>query len=226
MECLSDSYYSLFSFKAVQGPYNGVPLVWQKTLDYGLTTQIVWNDTYQAYSSFSSIQNTQTININNSYAIATGDRFTITSTKGTGSVTSDGSSPDGIDIYNKTTTQFTCGISQTQSSVACPTCAFTLYGQMQDTITPLEKVMLMFSIAPVNAGDVMEISDSQCILIDLSADSTREVTYQINFGWDTGSQTGMTIYPPNTALAPLLIQSQTTLNTSDFSVLNGFLSGN
>jgi hypothetical protein len=207
VDSLSGAGYCLFAFKAVQGPTIGVPLVWLETSNYAMSTPVSWQELYQAYSSTSPILNGAMIEASYSYAVDLGDRFTITSSSGAGSVTTDGSSPTGVDIYNMTTTQFACGISQQNSSGTCnPVSAFLLYGQMQDTLAPVEQVMLMFSIAPVNTGGVMIKSDSQCVMIDLSTQSSRTVIYKINFGWDTSNQSGMKIYPPNTDLSALLIQ--------------------
>jgi hypothetical protein len=204
-DCLRDANCSLFVFKAVSGPCQGAPLVWAKVSSYGENIPVTWEDKYQAYSSFSPIQATQAVFVNNSYSIDLGSLFTIENSAGVGEVTHSGYSPAGICIANLATQAFTCGIQESIGSEAHPPSAFTLSGQMGGTICPVQTVLLMFSSSALNRGDVMTFSDSQCVTIDLSRQSTRAITYTINLGWKTNNEAGMTIYQPYAPLTPLLI---------------------
>lgn len=56
VEALSTGTYSLYAFKAVQtNAGGGVPLVWFKSDDFGLNTDVSWEIQYQAYTSRSQI---------------------------------------------------------------------------------------------------------------------------------------------------------------------------
>ncbi len=208
VDTLLGAGYSLYAFKAVQGPNTGAPLVWFQTNKFALSTAITWTEQYQAYSSTTAVQSGATITASSTYPVNLGDMFTISGSSGTGTITTDGSSPIGVEIYNSTTSMFSAGISQLNSSgQSNPMCAFTLYGQMDDLIVPIEQVMLMFATQPVNTGAVIMTSFSQGIMVDLTSINSRTVSYGINTGWNTSGQPGMTIYPPKTAMQPLLIQS-------------------
>jgi len=199
--------YNLYGFKAVQGPTGGAPLVWVKTNQFGLSTAISWQEQYQAFTSTSSISGGTTINVSNPYDINLANTLNVTGQTGTGSVVTSGVA-NAISINNQTSVKFTCGISQVQNNgPANPLCAFNLYGNMLDLIVPIEKVLLMFSSTPVNTGTVIMQSYSQCVLIDLTSQNTRTLGFDINNGWQTKSQVGMDVYPANTSMVPLLIQS-------------------
>lgn len=202
---------SLCAFKAVQGPSNGTPLVWFQTRQLTLNTEITWTKQYQAYSSGTQIQSGATIVAGHTYPVNMGDMLTINGPDGAGDIDTDGNSPVGVEIYNNTNKTLSAGITQLNSSgKSSPTCAFTLFGQMDDIVIPVEHIMLMFSANPVNTGAVITNSFSQGIIVNLTNINSRTVSYGLHTGWSTGGQPGMAIYPPKTAMQPLLIQSYTS----------------
>ncbi len=208
VDSLLGAGFSLYAFKAVQGPSNGAPLVWFQTNQFALNTAITWTEQYQAYSSSTQVQSGATIVASSTYPVNLGDMFTINGPSGTGAITTDGNSPIGVEIYNNTNKAFSAGIAQLNSSgQSNPMCAFSLFGQMDDIIVPIEQVMLMFATNPVNTGAVIMTSFSQGIMVDLTNINSRTVSYGLNSGWSTGGQPGMAIYPPKTAMQPLLVQS-------------------
>lgn len=206
VSALSNGNYSLFGFKGVQtSAGGGVPLVWFKSADFGLSTDVTWEVQYEAYTSRSEIIPNGQIKGLSSYAIDLGQMLEVETPQGTGNVV-DGT--EGmISIENLTTTQVTCGISEVVDGSAKPLCAFPLYGNGLDAIVPIQKVMFTFSTNTVNTGTVIEKAYSQSILIDLTAKTQREVSFDINEGWSWGGFSWAQAIRPSTNVVPLLIES-------------------
>jgi hypothetical protein len=116
---------------------------------------------------------------------------------------------EAISINNQVTTQFTCGISELQNGSYNPLCAFQLFGLSEDVIAPIEKVFFMFSTLPVNTGTVVEQSYSTGLLIDLTAQNQRTVTFDLDTAWDWGGQSWAQQFPPNSNMVPMLIETST-----------------
>jgi hypothetical protein len=211
-DTLTDNEFSLYVFKAVQGSGKGAPVVWFSSQDIGLATSIDWSESYQAYTSRTEvIAAGATITADNSYDSVLGGVLTVTEKIGTGAMT-DGGDPRGISIINSTDTQFVCGISQLQNGVYAPIAAFPLFGNNEDLLVPVEKVFLMFATRTVDTGTVIEKSFSSGMMIDLTGATPdakgvvgRQVTYDLNKGWDDSNAPWGVAYPPNTNLVPLLI---------------------
>ncbi|MEA2130725.1 MAG: hypothetical protein QOJ85_3616, partial [Solirubrobacteraceae bacterium] len=184
LDALNDGNFVLYGFKAVKTSAVGAPLVWFQTTQFGLATHVAWTEQYQAYTSLSQIIPNGRIVATNSYEIDLDETLDVTSPKGSGSVDTLHGTPLAISINNETDTPFTCGISQSnpQGGVT-PMCAFPLYGGNLDVIAPIEQVLLMFSSMPVNTGTVIEQAYSRGIIIDLTGDNARDVSYDINTGW-------------------------------------------
>lgn len=206
VNALSDGNYSLFGFKGVQtSAGGGKPLVWFKSSDFGLSTDVTWEVQYEAYTSRSQIIPNGQIKGLSSYAIDLGQMLEVETPQGTGNVV-DGT--EGmISIENLTTTQVTCGISEVVDGTAQPLCAFPLYGNGLDAIIPIQKVMFTFSTNTVNTGTVIEKAYSQSILIDLTSKTNREVSFDINEGWSWGGFAWAQAIRPSTNVVPLLIES-------------------
>jgi hypothetical protein len=202
---LAGNYY-LYGFKAVQATQGGgAPLVWFQTQGYSASTNVAWTEQYQAYTSTSQIIPNGQITASFSTDIDLGQTLQVQA-GGIGQVVNGGPST-AISILNQTSTQFTCGISQTQNGVSAPLCAFPLYGNQMDVIVPIEKVLLMFSTLPVNTGTVIYQAYSSGILVDLTASNQRSVGFDINAGWSWGGYSWGQQVPPNSNLVPLLIEN-------------------
>ncbi|AFY47842.1 hypothetical protein Nos7524_1984 [Nostoc sp. PCC 7524] len=220
VEALSNNGYILYAFKAVKTTAKGSPVVWFKTTNYGLNTQISWSEEYEAYTSKTDIKPNALIIDSNSYPISLDNTLNITSPTGTGSVDTSKGTPGAINIHNQTSTQFTTGISQKLGDgTVNPLCAFPLFGNMLDIIAPLEKVVLMFSTTPVNTGSVIEQSFSPAILIDLTGENSRTVSFDINNGWSWGGAPWGRNIPASGDLVPFLIESA----TANSSIVNNHL---
>lgn len=210
IDALSNNGYILYAFKAVKTTAKGSPVVWFKTENYGLNTKISWSEEYEAYTSKTDISPNVLIVDSNSYPISLGNTLNITSSTGIGSVDTSQGTPGAINIHNQTSTQFTTGISQKLDDGSVnPLCAFPLFGNMLDVIAPIEKVVLMFSTTPVNTGSVIEQSFSPAILVDLTGENSRTVSFDINNGWSWGGAPWGQNISASTSLVPFLIESAT-----------------
>jgi hypothetical protein len=202
-------HYQLYGFKAVQTTMGGgAPLVWFATTSFMASTVINWTEQYQAFTSLSQIITGGQIVASSPYDITLGQTLNV-GPNGVGNVTEQGTS-GAVSILNTTTQQFTCGISEMQNGIPSPLCAFPLYGNGMDVIAPIEKVLLMFSTLPFNTGTVIEQAYSQAILIDLTSNNQRTVSFDINLGWSWGGASWAQAIVANADLVPLLIDSPTT----------------
>jgi hypothetical protein len=209
---LSQNNFVLYGFKAVRTTAPGAPLVWFQTTAYGLDTMLSWDQEYQAYTSTSAIVPGGEVRATNSYKTNLGQTLDVIDKSGTGMVTQDGTA-GAISILNKTSTQFTCGISERQpNGGVTPTCAFSLFGNNLDVIAPIQRVLLLFSTLPVNTGTVVYKAYSAGLLIDLTGTTSRSVSYDVNAGWSwSGGAWGQQV-PPSENLVPLLIENSIDLS--------------
>lgn len=181
---LDNGKFILYAFKAVHAVANAVPVVWFKTTSLGLQTSIIWKENYQAYTASSEDIPNGRIETSNSYNISLEQTLEVTNDNGTGTLTPWGT-PDAIVIDNKTTTKFTCGISQMKAKTNefSPICAIPLYGRTNNIISPIQKVLLIFSTLPVNTGTVVYQAFSDALFVDMTGESQRTVSYKMNHGW-------------------------------------------
>lgn len=206
VSALMQGGYQLYGFKAVRTTANGAsPLVWLSTNRLSTQTAVSWMDEYQAYISNNQIIPNGRIMPMASYGIYPGQTLQVQN-GGIGQVINSGT-PGAISILNQSMMQFTCGISQFINGMPSPNCALPLYGNFMNVVTPVEKVMLMFSSMSVNTGTVVYQAFRPGLLIDLTSSNSRTVTFDINTGWSWGGYSWGQAVAPNTNLLPLLIQS-------------------
>ena len=220
-----NSGFYLYGFKAVQSSdLAGRPLVWLRMQSYFTITSINWAEQYEAYISTSPLSTNEQISVGSSAAIALGQTWQIQS-GGVGTVTSGGPST-AISILNTTDTELTCGVSETLNGAASPLCAFPLYGNTLDVISPIEKILLMFCTSLIEAGTVVGqsgSSDSSAsyvfgapgslssgILIELTAANQRCVSFDSNEGWSWGEYSWAQQVLPTSDLVSLLIEAPGT----------------
>ncbi|MCX4847855.1 hypothetical protein [Streptomyces sp. NBC_00893] len=218
---LVDEGFYLYGFKAVNSSTGGgMPLVWFVTDDYATSTDITWQEEYQAYTSRKEIIPGGTISGINSYDIALGQTLTVDNISGTGTVGGSPGSSRRITVDNETTRPFTSGIAQLnhvaagQTTKATPLAAFPLHGRNLDFFTPVEKVLLMFATAVIETSTVVEQAFGPGLLVDLTGVAQREVTYDIDYGWGPTKPNWTTPVDSLTLLTPLLIQQDRSLPVS------------
>ena len=211
---LVDGGYSMYGFKAIQTTQGGgLPLVWAGTDEFAETTMISWQAQYQAYTSSSEIiQPGVKVVVDFSADINLGQMLNVAA-NGTGTVVSGGPAT-AISIVNTTATPFSCGISEMTVDSYNPICAFPLYGNNMFDLTPLMKILLIFSTSQMATGTAIEniydanslASYSPGILIDLTIDPQHTVNFDINEGWSWGGYSWAQQIPADSNLVPLLIE--------------------
>lgn len=214
LSALANSGFCLYGFKAVgNSDLAGRPLVWLRMPNCAKTTIVSWTDQYEAYISNSPIVSNQEVVVGTALSIMAGQTFQI-GAGGSVAVLREGP-PAAISILNTTGQPLTCGISEMQNGTSTPACAFPLNGNSVDVITPLEKLLLMFSTVTVSTGSVLDQSFilsgpgaySPGILIDLNREEERKVIFDINEGWSWGGYTWGQQISATSSLVPFLIEA-------------------
>lgn len=219
-ESLNAQKYSLYAFKAVQGTPGGQPVLWFSYPPAGgkfmPTIIISWKVAYSAYISTSVELNSGVEVMASSTTPANlGDIINVMDESGT-LTPKKGGPGTAISVSNQTATPYNCGLSQAANNGPSQIlCAFPLNGKHIETITPVEKVALMFSNTPQDLGTVIIQSFSSGVLIDLTEapDQTRTVSYDINKGWDYGQSEWGTDINENDVLAHYLISDSEARTT-------------
>jgi hypothetical protein len=203
INALAQGGYALWALKAVRAQGGGAPLLWYSTSNFTSVMRVTWQDQYAAYASTSQIIANAVINPESSVEMDLGQTVDLTPT---GALQAGGrGAPGAISILNQDSRQWTVGQSQSIDGESSPVCALPLYRQMQSQIVPVEQVLLMFSSNAANTGTVMERAVSQGLLVDLTAQKSRTVQFDVNSGWNTPGTWARQV-TPNTDLVPLLIQ--------------------
>lgn len=211
--------YFLYAFKAVRSTQqSGAPLVWFKLghPGYSESTVLDWQVQYQAYTSTDHIVPDGHVTATFHADIELGQMLHVQTDGGDGEVLDDGTA-DVISILNETNSLFACGIAAPTPGGAGsnPICAFPLHGQSEDLFAPIEKVLLMFSTAPVNTGTVIEQAYSSGVLVNVTGGIARTVNFEIETGWSWGGGTWAVPVKPAANLVPLLIESQNAVSQAD-----------
>src|SRR5262245_30381279 len=124
VQALTDNGYILYAFKGVQATAPCLPIVWLSTTSFAEDMIISWHDEYQAYTSTSPMEPDIVVIPENTYPIALGETLVVTEPTGSGSVVGSGIA-GAVSIENRTSSDFTCGISQYQpDGTAIPLYAF------------------------------------------------------------------------------------------------------
>ncbi len=205
VQTLKQQGCSLLAFKAVKTQVtNGAPTVWVSVANYLTSTSLVWEETYSAYISAQQIKNNVNINTNTNIAADLGYNVLVDQY---GNLTANQNGAAGtISIINQAATPYTTGISQASDNGGMqPLCALPLNGNFMDQVTPIEKVMLVFSSGITNTGTVLYSISSTGFMIDLTGVSDRSVVFDVNTGWSANGASWAQVIPANTALSPLLV---------------------
>lgn len=205
VQTLKQQGCSLLAFKAVKTQVtNGAPTVWVSVANYLTSTSLVWEETYAAYISAQQIKNNVNINTNTNIAADLGYNVLVDQY---GNLTANQNGAAGtISIINQAATPYTTGISQASDNGGMqPLCALPLNGNFMDQVTPIEKVMLVFSSGITNTGTVLYSISSTGFMIDLTGVTDRSVVFDVNTGWSANGASWAQVIPANTALSPLLV---------------------
>ncbi|MEX0299318.1 MAG: hypothetical protein AB3N28_09630 [Kordiimonas sp.] len=202
---LRSAGYSLYGFKAVQSASSGgVPTVWFRDDQYMQSTDIVWQGDYRAYSSQTQVVPNAVVTPTVSLDIRLGQML-VCDANGNAKVKA-GVSQNNISLLNQAPQQITTGISEEVNGQISPICTFPLFGNMLDTVAPIEKVLLMFSTEQLDTSTIVERSTSAGLLVDLAGTTSRSVNFDINTGWSAGGASWAQNLPAFTDIAPILIE--------------------
>lgn len=202
---LKQQGFKLFGFKAVNvSVQGGSPVIWFETNQYLASTDVKWEEKYQAYISQDTQISPQTvIQASNSADIDLGQTMTI-STTGSLNVTKDGST-NAVSVVADTGVSWTTGLNQLVDGVPKPLCAVPILSGFLDQFVPINKVLLMFATRPFVSGTVIVQAFSPGILVDLTGVGSRKISFDIAKGWGPTEQTWVKSVPVNANLTPLLI---------------------
>lgn len=202
---LAQNGYTLYALKAVKTmARGGAPLLWYGATDFTSVMQVVWEDQYAAFISTSQI-------IANGVVVATArvdiglDQTAYVAQTGRMTVGADGVA-GAVSILNQGDQQWTTGLFQSIAAWPSLVCALPLYGQALDVIAPVEQVLLMFSTNTASTGTVTYRAWAPGLLVDLSAQNTSTVQFDINTGWNPLGASATQVNA-NQDLVPLLIQN-------------------
>jgi hypothetical protein len=169
----------------------------------------------QAYTS--TDVNTPETPIHVSFAtdIAIGQILTVNSKQGTGEVKADGE-PQLVSILNQTGAAFATGISSGHnfSKDIVRMCTMPLFGSDLKVLLPTVKAFLMVSGATVEVGTVLTHSSGPGVIVELSEDHERTLSYDIDAGWSWGGGAWASSVPPTTDLVPILTPHTQSLSAA------------
>ncbi|MFY1110479.1 MAG: hypothetical protein AB3K77_02150 [Methanosarcinaceae archaeon] len=196
----------LYAFRAVKGPSSGKPLVWYSPAKILNGTIISWSVNYGAFHSITDLNATAEFHSITSKVIDLGQSMVVNS--GTTDVTNDGTEGT-ISIVNNDTDDCNCGISEYKDGKFNPMCAFPLRRHFTDEITPLQKVALMLAGPVIKTATVVERSLGPGIVIDLTNNHERTVSYSMDDAWDADTKGDSVEFKSNSKMNPLLINPAT-----------------
>ncbi len=176
--------YSLYAFKAVKASGDGSPTVWFKLDKNKLltNTKIEWQENFSAYNSTSQIAPNTVIETSNTTTTDLGHTVKIDQN---GNLLDTTNGIDGaVGFLNNAQQQFTVGISQEVAGVSNVLCAFPILGTgASRVITPITKILLIFSTEEVKTETVITKALSSGAFIDLTGVQSRDVVYSVTNGW-------------------------------------------
>jgi hypothetical protein len=119
----------------------------------------------------------------------------------------DGGVAGRIAIENAGTTPLICGTQQTVNGTPAPVCAYPLHGGNVQTIIPLPQVVLLFTTAPMRAGEVWrsDLPHGPILSLDMTSQTSASVTYDIDAGWSWPvTQLGAKVISPEQVVSTLI----------------------
>jgi hypothetical protein len=202
---LSRNGFALYGFKAVKTTTQGAaPLVWFQTRSVFLNTQVTWTDQYRAYLSASPITPNGTIAVSSAIAVDLG-QTAVVGQNGQLTAIAQGT-PSAISLSSASFQQWTAGVAQPGPDQSpSPLVALPLSGSGIEVIAPVEKVLLLFAQTTFSAGTVSYKAYAPGILVDLTGASQRNVSYDINNGWNSGGNAWATPVAAQQDLIPILV---------------------
>lgn len=218
VEALVDGGYSLCAMFAVQMTNDAArPTIAFATQSIAANMLIEWTPDVVAYTSNDPMISGRFIRPGYQTPITQGQTLFV-KTGGAGDVKA-GGPLSKITIVNTTSTAFTAGFARSisTSEVPVPIYAAPLYGNQTNVAAPLPKILLLFTTADLEPGEMVErlfmsflptASYSASILVTADQTQVRELSYDINAGWNWGAYSWAMLVPPDADLAKVLIERE------------------
>lgn len=207
VQALRAGGYSLYAFKAMQTNLVGPsPLVWCRTQNLTTTTTVAWQETYQAFISQSPIhpggmitpQATLDVHLGLAISIANDGSLSI----------SGGGTAGGIDIFNYMPETWNVGLSQMIGDGLGPMFVLPVYPEQMQTVTPVERVLLLITQESMQPGEVMDQAGGPGVLLDFTGGEAQQtVEYDLNQGWSWGGGTSGQPVAPGSNIQALLVRT-------------------
>jgi hypothetical protein len=216
VSALIDGGYFLYALFAVEMT-NGAarPTIWSATQSITANMPVEFSATVSAYTTSSDITSGGEIQIGYETQIGLGQTLEVTA-GGVGQVKTEGPASK-ITVANTTSTQFTSGFSRPNGGQSVPIFAVPLYGNQSNVAAPLPKALLQISTEKLEPGTVVEsfvpksatlASYNPSLLVTATDGGTRQVTYDINTGWNWGDYSWAQFIPASADLAKVLIERE------------------
>jgi hypothetical protein len=167
---------------------------------------ISWQEQYGGYVDNQQFGPGVTVLAKDIKPMDLGDILSVDNT-GVPSVNTGGASGD-ITVLNKGDKPWTGGMGQMVEGNLSPLCAFPLNGNFSNTMMPYEKVLLVFESGQTDTGSVVEETTSSTIIITLTGADVgvpKQVSFDINTGWDADNAGWAQISDNGYTIAPQLI---------------------
>lgn len=203
---------ALYLFAAVrQGPYasgaegtaGGRPLVWLRRTNLLQTTTLVFDDALSIYLSPTEIEPNAVVTVGARLEIALGQTARFSDSR---QLTATVSGISGTaTLINEAGQPWTWGLCRTIASQPAPFCAFPLHGHAMGMLAPTDRILAIFATDSTLPGAVVETAFGPGLLIDFSGAAVREVSFDVDSGWEADGSIWATQVPAGSALAPLLI---------------------
>jgi hypothetical protein len=201
------------------------PMIWSVVKSINPTMYVSYTPTSTSvYTSTTvDVQPGTVIQATYSTPIATGQILVLSKNGGGSGDVQSGGPAGAVSVQNSTGTEYLCGLMQAQGSNDLALyCAVPIYGAGQESLYPVDKVLLGFSSATLEPGEYVQSLESSVpmtgrsdlaasvgtsmLLIDLTSADNRSVSYDINTGWSWGKNAWATTYSSDTKLATILIE--------------------
>ncbi|MEO0036771.1 MAG: hypothetical protein RLZZ501_2794 [Pseudomonadota bacterium] len=192
------------------------PTVWRRITDLAERISITVGDGCEAYVSHdTTLTEGHPVTFATLYPVGRGQTLAVTAASGTGQVLSTGT-PDMIEIFNKTSTRFSCGLATAGDTARHPLCALPLFGNSIALIRPLPRVLLTVTSRGLAEGSVIRRALAPSLLIDCTGapDHCREVSYDLDRDWQANTEGWASRHPADADLAALLAQQSNAISAN------------
>ncbi len=214
LQALSNGRFQMQAYKGVKTASAGgaLPTVWFTLDKFSSTLKVSWSESFGGYFSDTPVKQGVQVDISTQSAMSPGDVITLNQ-DGSSSVSTTGGIPDTYAFKSEKNETWTCGLlTAANSDAPTPICAFPQYGAVGNLIEPYQKVLLLFTQKQLDTGAVVQTAVSKSISIIMSPSETSiQVGFNINTGWDTGGNPQAKQNPANFEMAPDLIIPSATL---------------